>query len=63
MTETPKFSSKMVWDKTHWIVRLSQGDKLVSENTLTQGVEITSAAQKPVLKVVKTRQAAPARQR
>lgn len=61
MAETSKFTTKMVWEKTHWIVRLFQGDKLVSENTLTQGAEITSAAQKPVLKVVKTPQAGPSR--
>lgn len=62
MAKTSKFTTKMVWDKTHWIVRLFQGDKLVSENTFTQGAEIMSAAQKPVLKVVKTPPAGPNRQ-
>ena len=40
MTKKPKFSTTMAWNKTHWVVQFYCDDRLVSENTLTQGVTI-----------------------
>lgn len=40
MTNSPKFSTTMAWNKTHWVVQFYCDGRLVSENTLTQGVTI-----------------------
>ena len=51
-----KFKTKMVWDKTRWVVRLFLGDKFVSETPFVDGVEITSSEPKTALKAKKPRQ-------